>query len=228
MGTEYRQFLVVDDAHWRPQSDTAQRVEAVLRHWLLIVDVAEIVDLACGDSHHASAASSPTASAPGAGVAIVYSGAQGPAVEVVAGPSAYPGIDPAERYLKRATLVIGDDYRVQWGTDGVYFELLSPPLADGVPIPGNDEHLYDALFAASFPSAKATSAPVVSAQLAEYAKTSKAWDTCLGYWRGALVIDFGKDLPAFSEQVQALPSRDFVSALSAALRGPLVEIGDFY
>ncbi len=45
MGVEYRQFMVVDDAHWRPQSDTAARVEAVLRDWSLIGEVENIVDL---------------------------------------------------------------------------------------------------------------------------------------------------------------------------------------
>src|SRR5262249_7214197 len=48
MGIEYRHFLVVDDAEWRPQSDTAARVEAVLRKWSLVDRPKEVVDLSRG------------------------------------------------------------------------------------------------------------------------------------------------------------------------------------
>lgn len=226
MGVEYRHFMVVDDAHWRPQSDTAARVEAALRDWSLIGAVARVVDLpACQEAPRGT---SNSAASPGPGVAIVYPGATGPAVEHIAGPSAFADITPADRYLKRMTLVLGDDFRVQWSTDSTYFELLSPPLANGVPIAGEDVDFLDSLYAASYPSSEASSPPVVRAHVEDRARPSVAWDSCLGYWRGALVLDFGKDLPAFCEKVQALPAREFVAAISAALRGRLVEIGDFY
>lgn len=226
MGVEYRHFMVVDDALWRPQGDTAARVEAALRQWSVIGKVENIVDLPVDQDSRTGASNTPAA--PGPGVAIVYAGAHGPAIETFAGPSAYADITPNDRYLKRATLVIGDDYRVQWSPDSVYFELVSPPLANGVPIAGGDVDFHDSLFAASFPSARATTPPVVIARVQDNRRPSIAWDSCLGFWRGGLVLDFGKDLPAFCEKVQALPAREFVAAISEALRGPLVEIGEFY
>ena len=33
MGVEYRHYLVVNDPEWRPEPDTASRVEEVLRSW---------------------------------------------------------------------------------------------------------------------------------------------------------------------------------------------------
>ncbi len=221
MGIEYRHFIVVNDAYWRPESDTVERVEAVLRDWSLIGDAAKVVDLCSGPNRN-------TSSSPGRGIALVYPGATGVVVETVAGPSAYAGISSDERYLKRTTLVLGDDYRVQWGSESIYFELKAAPLAGGEPIAGEDDDPYDALFSASFPSDRASSPPVVVARIEAHAKPSIGWDSCLGFWRGALVLDFGKDLPAFSDRVHALPAREFVSALSAAIRGPLVEIGEFY
>ncbi|NRR34109.1 hypothetical protein HSX11_28425 [Oxalobacteraceae bacterium] len=226
MGVEYRHFLVVDDAQWRPQSDTAARVEAVLRDWSLIGEVEHIEDLSAPQKRHTG--SSNSAASPGPGVAIVYSGGAGAAVETVAGPSLYADITAADRYIKRATLVIGDDYRVQWCADGIYFELVTPPMANGAPIEADDVELYDTLFTATYPSAEASSPPVVIAHIEENTKPCVAWNSCLGFWRGALVLDFGKDLPAIGEKVRALPAREFVAAISAALRGPLVEIGEFY
>lgn len=226
MGVEYRHLLVVDDAQWRHQSDTAARVEAVLRDWSLIEGVEDIIDLSA--SPEAPGGKQASAASPGPGVAVVYPGASGPAIETIAGPSLYPDITPADRYVQRATLVIGDDYRVQWGSDGIYFELVTPPLANGVPIEDNGVDFNDSLFSASFPSAAATTPPAVHVHIADNARASVAWDSCLGFWRGALVLNFGKDLRAFSEKLQALPAREFVAAISAAFRGRLVEIGEFY
>jgi len=226
MGVEYRHFLVVDDAHWRPQADTAARVEAALRDWSLIAGLAHIVDLPACDENQREASNSAAASGPG--VAIVYPGATGIAVEKIAGPSAYADITSNDRYLMRATLVIGDDFRIQWSTDSVYFELVSPPMANGVPIAGEDIDFLDALFAASYPSSEASSPPVVIARIEDGARPGVAWDSCLGFWRGGLVLNFGKDLPAFCEKVQALPEREFVAAISAAFRGRIVEIGEFF
>ena len=226
MGVEYRHFMVVDDAQWRPQPDTATRVEAVLHDWALIGEVENLVELPVSDEKRSS--TSKSAASPGSGVAVVYAGVTGPAIEKIAGPSLYADITSADRYLMRTTLVIGDDYRVQWSPDGVYFELVSPPLANGVPIAGGDLDFHDTLFAASYPSAHATSPPVVIPRMEDRAKASLAWTSCLGFWQGGLVLNFGKDLPAFSEKVQALPAREFVAAISAALRGRIVEIGEFY
>ncbi|MES2162556.1 MAG: hypothetical protein V4476_15460 [Pseudomonadota bacterium] len=226
MGVEYRHFMVVDDAHWRPQSDTAARVEAVLREWSLIDGAGHTIDLAASEENRSDTSNS--AASPGPGVAIVYPGATGPAIETLAGPSLYADIAPDDRYLMRVTLVIGDDFRVQPGSESIYFELVSPPLANGVPIEGGDYDFNDRLFAASYPSAEATSPPVVIAHVEDGAKSGVAWDPCLGYWRGGLLLTFRKDLPAFSEKLQALPAREFVAAISAALRGRLVEIGEFY
>ncbi|WP_332856252.1 hypothetical protein [Duganella sp. S19_KUP01_CR8] len=226
MGVEYRHFMVVDDADWRPQSDTAARVEAVLRDWSLIDGAEHTIDFSA--SQEKRGGSSNSAASPGPGVAVVYPGATGAAIEVVAGPSLFADMASDDRYLMRATLVIGDDFRVQWSSDSVYFELVSPPLANGAPIEGEDVDFNDSLFAASFPSEGASSPPVVVAHIEDRAKSSVAWDSCLGFWRGALLLTFGKDLPAFSEKVQALPAREFVAAISAALRGRLVEIGEFY
>jgi len=223
MGIGYRHFLAVDDPAWRPQADTIDRVEAVLRAWSLANGPATVVEL----SPKAQAALPETGSMPD--LALSWRDMEGPAVAALAGASAYGDIDPAERYLMEITLIAGNDYRVQWSPDGFYFKLVAPPRLDGVPVRAHEDNdAKGTLYAESFPFKEGASAPVVQIQVEDHAKPHLAWETCSGFWRAALVLDFGKDLPAFTESVHCLPARDFVAAVGEALRGPIVEIGELY
>jgi hypothetical protein len=227
MGIEYRHFLVINDASWQPQADTVSRVEAVLHNWVIAKAIKEIVDLSLGAKNRLLNVANITS--PGPGIAVVYSGVDGSSVERIAGPSGYENIDPGERYIMNTTIVVGEDIRIQWSSESIYFELVSPPNANDVPIFNDpNEEPYDTLFSQSFSSKNITALPVVAAHIENHAKLSVAWNECLGFWRGALVINFGKDLPSFTNYVHALPARDFVAEISAAFRGPIIEIGEFY
>lgn len=227
MGIEYRHFLVVNEPDWRPQPDTAARVESVLRDWSVVDRIEKVINLALGANNEVIDTS--TAELPGPGLAFIYSGVQGLPVERIAGASMYGEVKPDERYIMHTALVVGDDYRLQWSSDGIYFELKSPPVANGKPVLGDDdEEPYNTLFANSFPSTGITSPPVVVAHIEEHAKANVAWQNYQGYWRGGVVIDFGKDLPRFTDGLHSLPSRDFVGAISTAFRGLIVEVGEFY
>jgi len=225
MGVEYRHFLVVNDPDWRPRVDTVSRVEQVLRTWGLATRLEKAVDLTAGLNEELTGES--IANVPDGGIAYVYQGVQGAAVAKIAGPSEY-GVGDDERYTMRTTLVVGNDYRIQWSSESIYFELTSPPTEDGVPIEATDEEPFDILFDESFSSEQATSPPVVTIHVEEHAQANVGWDAYQGFWRAAVVIDFGKDLPAFSETRHELPERTFVSAVSEAFRGPIVEVGEFY
>ena len=226
MGIEYRHFLVVDDAQWRPQADTASRVEKVLRAWSLGDQPTKVIDLVRGEQLSTELS---IRSAPGRGIAVVYGGVDGTAVEKLAGASYYPELRFEDRYIMSTTLLVGDDYRIQTTSDSsIYFEVMEPPL-DGrgnrlEPIDGEfSSHLY----ADTFPGTDISSPPKVRAHVAEFAQENISWASCNGFWRGALVIDFGKDLPGFARTVHLLPAAQFVRELSEAFRGPLVQIGEF-
>lgn len=47
-----------------------------------------------------------------------------------------------------------------------------------------------------------------------------------GWWRGGVILDFGKSVPAFANGVHALPNRAFVRELAEAMRSELHEIGE--
>ena len=227
MGVEYRHFLVVNEPDWGPQPDTAARVESVLRDWSVVDGLEKVINLALGANNEMKDAS--TAALPGPGLAFIYSGVHGLPVARIAGASMYDEVEPAERYIMNTTLVVGDDYRLHWSSESIYFELISPPIANGKPVMGDDDQEpYRILFDQSFPSTGITSPPVVKAHIEEHARPNVAWQTYQGYWRGGVVIDFGKDLPSFTDEVHQLPARDFVAAISTAFRGSIVEVGEFY
>jgi hypothetical protein len=225
VGVEYRHFLVVNDTAWHPQSDTAARVEAVLRQWSLADRPKQIINLAEGCNDRMEGATESIV--PGPGVAFLYSGTQGLQVQRLAGPSFHEG-DPAEGYTESTILVLGTDYRVHQSSEELYFELVSAPVENARPIEANRERPLKLLFDTSFPSTGATSPPVVKVHVADLARHYQAWTAYSGVWRGALVIDFGKNLPAFVEVAHALPAKDFVAQVSNAFRAPIVEIGEIY
>jgi len=226
MGIEYRHFLVVNDARWRPQADTASRVEQVLRAWSLGDRPDKVIDLVQGEQLSTEPA---TVCAPGRGIAVVYGGVDGAVVERLAGPSYYPEVRPTDRYIMRTTLLVGDDYRIQTTSDSsIYFEMMEPPLdGRGNPLEPIDGEFSLDLYADTFPGTDISEPPTLRAHVAEFAQNNIGWTECNGFWRGALVIDFGKDLPGFARGIHLLPATQFVRDLSEAFRGPLVQIGEF-
>ncbi len=226
MGVEYRHFLLVNDSNWIPQADTAGRIDAVLRKWELVDKPPQVINLAGGqqrllriDQLHES---------PGPGIALMYPGIVGPPVERLAGRSLFD-CSPDERYTSGISLILGNDYRVQWSGDGFWFELTAPPTEAGKSIQSyQDEDNLKTLFAESFPSGPNTSPPSIKIHIQDFARPHIAWKGLLGYWRGALVIDLGKDLPIFAEEKHAIPSCAFVADVSEAFRGQIEEFGEFY
>lgn len=227
MGIEYRHFLVVDDAAWRPEPDTAARVAKVLGDWSIGTELAEAIDLSQGQEVSPEEAKALATTGPG--IALRYRGADGAPVEALAGPSSYDDVETGDRYTMETVLIVGNDYRIHWSSDSIYFNLVSPPEAvNGQPVQPDAAGSYRTFYAESYASDYVLKPPVVRVEVNDFARKNLDWADCLGFWRGGLAIDFGKDLPAFVNGVHRLPARAFVDALRDAFRGPLVEIGEFY
>ena len=230
MGVEFRQFLVVNDATWLPQSDTLSRVEAVLREWALVNQPPRLIDLSGGRPQFTTP--DRLGSSPGAGLALAWPGIEGGAVERVAGPNQSGG-GADERYIEQIVAVAGLDYRVQWSSEDYYFQLVKPPSEGGrlqarYPDPDFGRTRLSTAWADAFPCSAAASPPVVRIQIEDRARRQVGWRNLDGFWRAALVLEFGKDIPAFADAVHLLPERAFVAEVSAAFRGPIEEIGEFY
>ena len=228
MGIEYRHFLVVNDETWLPKPNTIARVEAVLRKWSLVENLKQVFDLSNGQAKEVDRARAYDA--PGHGLALHYDGIHGRPVVTIAGPSYYENIFDTDRYTMRTTLLVGSDYRVHWSAHGFYFELLSPAKQNGTelatfPYP---EDLIGCYYWQSFPCDAKTSPPDVKIHVADHAEKNVAWSNYRGFWRAALVIDFGKDLPAFARGQHVLPNQEFVKAVSEAFGARIAEVGEFF
>jgi hypothetical protein len=230
MSVEYRHFLVVNEPNWVPKENTAMKVERVLHQWGLLKDITNAVDLSFGAYKELNQAT--TSINPGAGVAFAYSRVEGESVERIAGPSFYEkkSSQPTEeRCVEKIILVVGNDYRVHQSSPCNYFELISPPLLYGSPVLANNEKTkwpFNLLFDVSFPFHIEASPPIVRVHIEAYAKHLHSWDNYQGFWRGGLVIDFGKDLPSFIEEKHALPTRNFITDITTAFQGEIVEVGE--
>lgn len=249
MGIEYRQFLVVNDAKWLPGPETASRVVKVLREWGLAEKLREAFQLTTNgqklkrteafdltDGNEIPISEKEIAGHPGHGKAFVFAGVRGPQVERIAGPSAYKNV--VYRYTYYTGLVLGTDYRVCSSNDFIYFKLVSPPHKGRKPIaphfvedpfrPGQPRPPLHRFWDQSFPCDEKTSPPTVELVMEKELEKQVTWTGLLGYWRGALVIEFNKDVPAFAEKIQVLPNRRFVRDIEDAFGARIEEIGEYY
>ena len=154
---------------------------------------------------------------------------EGRSVVPLFGTSYYPEVSSDERYLQSITFISGSDFRVHVSSEGLCFTV-NTPARDGIrhidPDPDRDQHLY--LYAESFPANSSTIPPHVEILVESAAKQNVAWVGYAGVWRGALVLDCGKDLPEFVERRHALKSAQFLTEVSEALRCAIHEIGEIY
>jgi hypothetical protein len=225
MGVEYVHYLVVADNNWLPQPDTLARVDAVLKKWSLVGEAGTVYDLA---TMSATANNTIPEGDTGPGFAVSYRDtAQGGAVQELAGASYYDSVAAEDRYLQDVIAIAGADYRIQPSDEQFYFEVTSIQSSAGqqaqdIPYPISKAfNEYQAARASSNP-------PAVKIHLTRTEPRLHAWDQFNGFWRGAVVLDFGKDLPKFCESLRALPAREFVRELAEAFRGPLVEVSMIY
>jgi len=225
MGVEYMHFLVVADKAWLPQSDTLARVDAVLKKWPLVGEAGTVYDLATMSE---AASNAIPEGDMGPGFAVSYrDAAQGGAVQELAGASYYDSVAAEGRYLQDVIAIAGADYRIQPSDEQFYFELTSIQSSAGqqaqdIPYP------ISKAFNEYQPAQAFAKPPEVKIHLPQTQPGLHAWDHFNGFWRGAVVLDFGKDLPKFCETLRALPAREFVRELAEAFRGPLVEVGMIY
>lgn len=191
-----------------------------------MTDEPQIYDLTGGRKN--PVASFPS-TGPGPGIAVLYPMVQGPVVPTLFGPSYYKEeVAPDDRYIQGITVVVGADYRVHWSSEGICFTVVEPPREAGSDVEPyhTDQHLY--LYSESYPTEPSTRPPKIEVEVDPTARSNVAWKDYSGVWRGAIVLDCGKDLPAFIEGPHALASGSFVADVCQALGSRLHEIGEIY
>lgn len=168
------------------------------------------VDAACSVLDHAFERETeiPSGELP-PNLAISYARPRGPRVATLMGPSAYDGVADDDRYLMSINLVFGVDFKRPFN------EAAEPPLA----LPRNGT--------APIPSAPRRWLRHHDVYPASWSTTPPEPSTPGSFWRSGLVLDCGKDVPAFASKGASLPG-ELVRLLAVAFETALVEYGWFY
>ena len=227
MGVEYKQFLIPSDPAFIPQNEILIKIDTLLSKWNLKTGNPKAFNLTNGEntSIHQDLNSIQF----GHGVAVEYPGIEGRQVRDIVGPSYFKDeVSDEERYIEKIILIVGTDYRIHPSGDEVYIKVKKPPKEDAKPIKhySKSDELYG-LHAEAYSCLINATPPEVLISVEDKERVigdQKFW----GYWRTALVLDFGKDLPALGDKLFKLENEKFFSELEQALESPLIQIGEVY
>jgi hypothetical protein len=164
------------------------------------------------------------------GIAVAYPLVEGKQVREIVGPGYFgEEISDEDRYIQGITLIVGTDYRIHPGNEEIYLEVLNQPLEDTKPVKAYCE--FDDLFglhAEAYSCSINATPPKVKMSIDDKSRIIGD-QNFLGYWRSALVLDFGKDLPAgLGDKLIKLESNKFVNELEQAFDCFLIQIGEIY
>lgn len=228
MGVEYKHFLIPSDPTFVPHNEILCKIDALLSRWYLKAGNPKIFNLANGvnTSIHQDLSSIQF----GHGVAVEYPGIEGWPVREIVGPSYFADeVSDEERYIDRIYLIVGTDYRVHPGNDEIYMKVNKPPIEDANPVkPYSKFDELNGLHWEAYNCSINATPPEVHISF-ENNNRIIGEQNFLGYWRTALILDFGKDLPALSDNyLFKLENEKFVSELEQAFECPLIQIGEIY
>ena len=216
MGVEYQHYFFVLDLAWEPDLPTARRVHEFLDHWSLVSGAPKICSLDEGRTRELNGRIEGMRSLP-SNLLLWYPHVTGvPRIEEMMGPSYYPPAEIGERYLQRIMLVLGTDYRLFHGHELAYAELIEPVKDAGKPV--KPFHREEAPYAIgeAFPAKPSTRAPKTRLRANRPEQQRLLPEEFTGTWRSGLILDCGKDLPAFAEKTNVLPSATFARELEDA------------
>lgn len=227
MGVEYRHYLIPENPSFVPSSGIIKRIDAVLEKWKLKAGDPVIYNLS---KEGLSVVKAPVQSLIfGQGFGIKYPSLDdaGPAVANVLGPSwRLINVPDSDRYISSLTFVVGLDFRIHASGETWNISINKPPYEGATklePYWEYDNKLFT--HAEAFHSTLSTTPPKVEVE-ANY-RNQVMEPKFLGYWRTALVIDCGKDLPEVPDEGGfKIPNKDFISDIQEALGCKVIEVGE--
>ncbi len=164
------------------------------------------------------------------GIALKYPHIESSAIETVFGESCFGDeVNPEERYIQNIFLIAGKDYRIHPFNEMIDVTIVEPP-ANGsnqlIPYCDIDNSFHN-LHAEAYDSTKETIAP--KTKVTFYNKNNfRQPGNFYGFWRAALIFDFGKDLPKLEDDFYSIANRAFVEDIEKSFGAGLVEIGQIY
>jgi hypothetical protein len=231
MGVEYQHYLAVEDLLWRPQRDTAIRVDAVLRKWNLVHGLTSAVTLDPDTRGEQINIDQALQIDPGNGLLFDWMTEEtdSSGIARVTGGSIFGDAVPEDsRFIQRIALLIGHDLFVHPSSESVSVEVTQPPMLDGVEMESVElDDCTNYFLLEGFPGSAEASFPEVEVTIEDGRTGDERETQFAGFWRGALMWDFGKDVAEFAGDTDLLPERQFVADVEEAFRAKIIEVGQF-
>lgn len=228
MGVEYRHFLIPENPSFVPSSGVIKRMDAVLEKWKLKVGDPKIYNLNAESHSVVQAPLHTLIFGQGFGIEYPFVGDEGPAVASVVGPSYYQRVPDEDRYLQGLTFIVGLDFRIHSSSEIFNITVTKPPHEKGIPLEPyweNDDFLYT--HEEAYHGTLSTTLPEVVVKAGH--KSQVIEPKFKGYWRTALIIDCGKDLPKVPNLGGfTIPNKEFINDIEEALGCKVIEVGNIY
>lgn len=225
MGVEYNHYLIPENPSFVPTSGVIKRMDAVLEKWKLKAGDPTIYNFS---KEGLSVVKAPVQSlifGQGFGIKYPFVDNEGPAVASVMGPSYNNEMADTDRYIDSLKFIVGLDFRIHPSGEMFNISVIKPPYEGATKL--TPYWVYDDMLfthAEAFHSTLLTTPPEVEVE-ANYGQVTEP--KFVGYWRTALVIDCGKDLPQVPDEGGfKIPNKDFISDVEEALGCKVIEVGE--
>ena len=224
MGVEYKHYILVEDLSYIGTLSTAIAVERVLVDWGLVAGTPTIRSLDGGKDRKLRQSTLQKVPATTSNLLVEYPFSEAESITDIMGPSEFGDVD--SRYIQQVAVLIGSDFRVYDGFETAYTSITSPPKQDGDVVKPFKQCYDISHYADAYPADAETTPPtaVLEADLHDWPMPK----SFCGVWRCGVILDCGKDVPAFMQKKNQLPSTKFVPDLRKAFGHKLIQIGHFY
>lgn len=208
MGVEYQHWIVVADPSFIPWPESAGRVHDVLTEWGL-GGALELYDLGSG-----GAALRGTLNGPPANALLVYrDSVEGEVLEAIGAEVLDDSGDTAAGgYVARRLAVLSEELHVLGSSEEIHIQVIQ---GSPTPTQGHRKGLWESHWAPK------------DALLRVRARSAHPLPFT-GLFRAAVILDFGKSIPAVALMDERKLDPDFVEAIAKSLGAPVVEFGFFY
>lgn len=224
MGVEYTHYMFVDDQSCIGTAATAMAIEGVLTKWGLVSGAPTIRSLDGGKAKKLRQSSLDKVPEDTANLLIEYPFTEANTIADIMGPSEYDDVD--SRYIQRIAVLVGSDYRVYNGAETAFTTVTEPPRKNDKDVKPYKPNYDISYYANAYPADFETDPPkaILKPDLHDW-PIPKGF---CGIWRCGVIFDCGKDLPAFMQKTNKLPSTKFVADLRKAFGHKIVQIGHVY
>jgi hypothetical protein len=226
MGVEYMHYLLPKDPTFIPSANVFTKIDKVLAKWNLKTSIPEIYDLTNGEK---KILEQPLDTIQlGHGIAVKYPWIEGEVVSKILGESYYKMSDK-ERYIQDIIFIAGTDFRLQVDNESRYVEVIDYPIDNNVAVQPY-ENLTSFPFQEVYTCSANATPPKLKISPESYSEINR--EVFNGFWRMALVIDCGKDLPSFFKskyyEIYKIKNHAFINDIEEALGTSISQVGEIY